>query len=247
MLIEWRNQVPVSKQFDDLYYSQEGGLAESQYVYIAGNNLGLTRFKKFHQTKQTFRIAELGFGTGLNFCATVGTFLENAPHTLQLNYTACEKYPLSAQQIRRSSDAFASPLLKEIFSCLLIQYNPSTPHSHKDAKPLSIKLYDDRIHLQLYLCDVMQMFAQLDEREIFDAWYLDGFAPSKNPEMWTPSVFHSMGKHPMGKYPLEYTSSFATFTAAASIRNALSHAGFEVERYTGFGKKRHMLKGIKKL
>nr|WP_314740036.1 bifunctional tRNA (5-methylaminomethyl-2-thiouridine)(34)-methyltransferase MnmD/FAD-dependent 5-carboxymethylaminomethyl-2-thiouridine(34) oxidoreductase MnmC [uncultured Haemophilus sp.] len=227
------NNTPVSAQFDDIYFSTQDGLAESYYVFQEGNQLWE---RWLACDREHFVIAETGFGTGLNFLAVADKFkqflTENPLHKLQrLYFLSFEKYPLtSAQltQIHASYPQFAI-LSKKLTAC----WNP---------RQVGCQRYHfDQIYLDIWFGDMQESLAQWGDlyNDSVDAWFLDGFSPDKNPEMWNEGLYQQMFRttRPNG--------TFATFTAASDVRRGLQAVGFEVKKRKGFGKKREMLWGVK--
>ncbi len=263
--LEWKQNTPFSKKFDDPYYSLGCGLEESQHVFLNGNKLSQKFIKLV--TNSTFSLAELGFGSGLNFYLSAAEFIKRAPSRSCLNYIACEKYPLSPSQIEKAVKEIITtkpPLISEsesksepkpeqelanVFIEFLSSYNKiiqSPREARISPQFYSIQIMKKRINLQLYLGelrgDVKNMLEDLEQRkQKVDAWFLDGFAPPKNPEMWSKAVFRSMAN--LSKNGTSLTS----YSVAASVRSGLAEVGFSLERKTGFGKKRHMLYGLKPL
>ncbi|MFV0385449.1 tRNA (5-methylaminomethyl-2-thiouridine)(34)-methyltransferase MnmD [Paracoccus sp. (in: a-proteobacteria)] len=206
--LEWREGgVPVSTRFDDPYFSIAGGLAETRHVFLAGNDLPARLRPGFH-------VAELGFGTGLN-CLALAT-LTQVPVVM----TSFEAFPLSTAQMATAHAAF--PELARLAAELRAGWGHQT-------------IRVGQVELNLIPGDVRQTLPRWDGRA--DAWFLDGFSPAKNPEMWTPEVLAEVGRH------TARTGSFATYTAAGHVRRALEAAGFTVTRRPGFGYKRHMSSG----
>jgi tRNA 5-methylaminomethyl-2-thiouridine biosynthesis bifunctional protein len=225
--IEWRDNQPYASLFQDVYFSTDHGLQETEYVFLQGNALN-QRWKNLDQL--TFTIAETGFGTGLNFLCAAKLWLALAPKNAQLHFISTEKYPLSQADITRALALW--PELDLISTALLANY---TLTSQSDA-PLI--LFESRIKLSLLIGDASQVLKTLNHSHtIVDAWFLDGFSPAKNPDMWQPALFKQMAA-------LSNTqSTFATFTSAGDVRRGLIAAGFAVQKRTGFGKKREMLTG----
>ena len=210
--LDWRDDlVPVSRQFDDPYFSLAGGLEETRHVYLSGNNLP-GRFR------DGFHIAELGFGTGLNLLATV--LAHRGPG--HVTYTSFEAFPMSAPDMARALRAF--PELAEIAVTLLAQWAEGATVLHFSHITARIVLGDARATLPTW-------------NGRADAWYLDGFSPAKNPELWSPDLMAEVARHTATE------GTFATYTAAGHVRQALTEAGFTVTRQTGFGRKRHMTTG----
>lgn len=210
--LDWRDDViPVSRQFDDPYFSLAGGLDETHHVFLAGNRLP-DRFR------DGFHIAELGFGTGLNLLATVKAH-RGLGH---LHFTSFEAYPMAASDMSRALQAF--PELADIAGVLLDQWA-------NGARMLRFP----NLTAQVIPGDARQALPAWGKQA--DAWFLDGFSPAKNPELWSPDLLQQVARHtaPGG--------TFATYTAAGHVRRALAEAGFSVSRVPGFGRKRHMTVG----
>ena len=224
--LNWDEQGrPLSRQFDDVYFSRESGLAESQYVFIQHNHLP----ERFAALKDgdTFVIAETGFGTGLNFLCAWQCFVEHAPAGARLQFISVEKYPLQRSDLVQALALW--PQLSELREQLLQQY--VAIHSGFQ----SMQLAHGRVSLTLLIGDVLEMLGQLDGK--VDAWFLDGFAPSKNPEMWNEQVFAQLARLASS------ATTLATFTSAGFVRRGLLAAGFTVTRVPGFGRKFAMLAG----
>lgn len=215
--LDWRDgTLPVSTRFDDPYFSLQGGLEETRHVFLAGNALP-DRFR------DGFRIAELGFGTGLNMLATlIAWHASGQPGTLR--YTSFEAFPLAAPDIARALAAF--PEAQAVAGPFLDQWG-------SDQTRLSLPGMD----LQVILGDARETLPAWVGRA--DAWFLDGFSPAKNPELWSESLMAEVAAHTVPG------GSFATYTAAGHVRRALQAAGFTVDRRPGFGHKRHMTAGHK--
>lgn len=213
--LTWRDDTtPVSTRFDDPYFSLAGGLDEARHVFLAGNDLP----ERLHPG---FAVAELGFGTGLNLIALsllAGQLALPGP----VSFTSFEAYPMSADEARRALSAF--------------------PEALAAAEPLLQALSEGATRFSLGRVEAE--IVQGDARETLprwsgaaDAWFLDGFSPAKNPELWEPDLMAELARHtrPGG--------SFATYSAAGAIRRALDAAGFDVTRTPGFAGKRHMSRG----
>ncbi|PIE46007.1 MAG: hypothetical protein CSA45_01055 [Gammaproteobacteria bacterium] len=217
--------VPKSRQFDDIYFSPVDGAAESVYNFIDGNALA-TRFQQ--SSLNRFTIAETGFGTGLNFFLTLACWHKYAPDKACLHFISVEKYPLTTEQLRK---IYAdNPCYSEFFDAinqLLGQY----PRLEAGCYHLDF----GSVRLTLLFGDASEQFKRYDFTA--DAWFLDGFAPSKNPDMWSPDVFDIIAKRS------RLGTTFATFTAASAIRKGLQATGFTVRKAKGFGSKRERLLG----
>lgn len=220
--------LPVATVFDDIYFNNENGLAESTYVFIQHNDL-LTRWQL--ERERPFVIAESGFGTGLNLLVCWEQFLQHAPADATLHFISFEKHPLTPADLARALAAF--PQLSEPAAELIELYPPAEPGCHRRH------LANGRIILDLWIGDIHQQLpAWLPHAaDSVDAWFLDGFAPDKNPDMWQPELYAAMATSCVAG------ATFATFTAAGSVRRGLQQAGFEVAKVKGFGRKREMLCG----
>ncbi len=209
---QWRDGlIPVSTLFDDPYFSLAGGLAETRHVFLAGNDLP-------RRLRPGFRIAELGFGTGLNLIATALAAAATGP----VRYTSFEAFPMPADDMARALSAF--PELA----------GPAAPLI--DAWARGARRFDlGAIEVEVIEGDARQTLPQWSGRA--DAWYLDGFSPAKNPEMWDAALLAEVARHTAAG------GSFATYTAAGFVRRALQAAGFAVDRVAGYGSKRHMTIG----
>ena len=210
--LDWRDEgIPVSRRFDDPYFSLAGGLDETRHVFLTGNGLP-GRFR------DGFRIAELGFGTGLNLLAVL--LAHRGPG--HLHYTSFEAFPMAAPDIARALEAF--PEVADAAQPFLRQWETGATVLEFPSLTATILLGDARETLPAWGGKA-------------DAWFLDGFSPAKNPELWSPDLMTEVARHtaPGG--------TFATYTAAGHVRRALAAAGFSVSRQPGFGRKRHMSTG----
>ncbi|MCC1492195.1 tRNA (5-methylaminomethyl-2-thiouridine)(34)-methyltransferase MnmD [Cognatishimia sp. F0-27] len=209
--LEWRDGVPVSIRFDDPFYSLQDGLAETRHVFLAGCGLP-DRFR------DGFQIAELGFGTGLNLLAAWSAWrAAGAPGVLR--FTSFEAFPMAADAMIRAQSAF--PEVAEEAATLAPFWR---------AGDTRIAL--ETLEITIVIGDARETVPQWDGRA--DAWFLDGFAPARNPEMWDPALLRAVATH------CAPGARLATYSAAGHIRRALAEAGLEVARVPGFGRKRHM-------
>lgn len=217
----WRDteagRVPISARYDDPYYSLDNGLAETDHVFVAGNDL----FRRFDQP---LHIAELGFGTGLNFLATVRSW-RAAGYQKPLTFTSFEGYPLTRDDAVAALLAF--PEIKPFSADLLAIW---------DAAMAGTAAYSDLITLHVVTGDVRETLPIWTGRA--DAWFLDGFSPAKNPDMWEAPLMQAVADH------TKAGGTLATYTAAGHVRRALEEAGFAITRAPGFGRKRHMTRGV---
>ncbi|KDE40605.1 tRNA (5-methylaminomethyl-2-thiouridylate)-methyltransferase [Nitrincola lacisaponensis] len=223
--LRWQAGVPVSTQFEDIYFNQTGGAAETQHVFIEGNQLP-QRFASL-SAGEHFVIAETGFGTGLNFLVTRQQWLKQANPQATLHFISFEKYPLSRQDIRHIWQDWSE--LNDCQEAFLSQYPAPMEGFY------TLFFDQERIQLTLVLGDLLEQISQLKAR--VDAWFLDGFAPAKNPEMWHPRLFQGMADCSHD------STTLATFTVARSVREGLQQAGFQLSKQPGFGRKREMLCG----
>ncbi len=210
--LTWQDGViPISDRFDDPYFSKQDGLAETQHVFLGGNDLPARLSPGFH-------IAELGFGTGLNLLATVMACPPDTPIT----YTSFEAFPLTTPDIARALTAFPQALAV------------ADPFLAAWAQRLT-RFDLGQIRVQVILGDARDTVPKW--QALADAWFLDGFSPAKNPELWSAELMVDVARHTAPK------GTFATYTAAGHVRRALTEAGFDVIRSAGFGRKRHMTTG----
>lgn len=233
--LSWNEQgTPVSRAFDDVYFSNDNGLEETRYVFLGGNDLP-ERFTR--HTRDLFIVAESGFGTGLNFLTlwqAFDAFQQTQPDAAlqRLHFISFEKYPLTQADLAAAHQRW--PELQPWASQLQREWPVALPGCQR-------LLFDGgRVTLDLWLGDINPLIETFDDslfRQV-DAWFLDGFAPAKNPDMWTPQLFSAMAKL------ARPDATFATFTAAGFVRRGLQEAGFEVTRRKGFGHKREMLCGV---
>lgn len=217
--LEWRNEViPVSTKFDDPYYSLDSGLNETKHVFLSGNDLPNRFCDGFH-------IAELGFGTALNFLAALDAW-RSSGQTGCLNFTSFEAYPMSVEDMQKAHVQF-----------------PEIAHLAHEFSPIWQSLLDTGTasggdyHLTLIIGDARETLKTWSGTA--DCWFLDGFSPAKNPELWEQEVLSEVGKHTVPN------GTAATYTAAGFVRRNLESAGFSVTRIQGYGRKRHMTQARK--
>ena len=228
-----QDNTPVSDKFDDVYFSNQDGLAETHYVFLEGNQLW-ERWVNYQEAH--FVIAETGFGTGLNFFAVTTLFREfrqkypDSP-LKRLYFTSFEKYPLPLDALQQAHLAYP-------------QFSYLAQHLQQHwLNPIQgcYRFHFDETTLDLWFGDMAENLPQLGDymNDKIDAWFLDGFAPSKNPDMWNEHLYQQMFRFtkPQG--------TFATFTAASAVRKGLENAGFNIKKRKGFGKKRECLSGQK--
>jgi tRNA 5-methylaminomethyl-2-thiouridine biosynthesis bifunctional protein len=222
--ITWQDgDVPFSPHFGDIYFNPKDGLGETRYVFLEGNNLPYA-----WQGRENFAIGETGFGTGLNFLA-VWQCWENDPYrSKRLHFVSVEKYPLSRDDMIRAHQSWPE----------LSQYSKQLaeiwPHETMLPGVHRFSLADGDISLTLLIGDAIECWSGYDGN--IDCWFLDGFAPSRNPDMWHPDLFAALAKASSA-----HGASLATFTAARIARDGLESAGFEISKRKGFGYKRDMI------
>ncbi len=213
--LQWRDgHVPVSTRFDDPYFSLENGLAETRHVFLDGNDLP-DRFR------EGFHIGELGFGTGLNML-TAWAAWEEAGHRSPLRFTSFEAFAMTPADMAQALDAF--PSLSAWRDRFLQVW---TGGGSCDLGTL---------HLTVVKGDARRTLPDWTGRA--DAWFLDGFSPAKNPELWGEPLLSDVARHTSAG------GTVATYTAAGFVRRGLAKAGFEISRVPGYGRKRHMVRGV---
>ncbi len=213
----WRDGRLWSLRYDDGFTQKEDPLAESQHVFIEGNQL-LQRW----QNRDTFCIAELGFGTGRNFLNCCQQF--TGP---KLIYWATELHPLPAnillQVHARSPLQYLSNQLAAIWTTL-------RPHG------LQIIKFTPSVELHLWLGSSLSGLEQTEMQ--FDAWFLDGFSPKRNPDMWSPSIITQLARLS------QPGTTLATYSVASSLQRDLRQAGFDLKLRQGSGGKRQVLAAV---
>jgi tRNA 5-methylaminomethyl-2-thiouridine biosynthesis bifunctional protein len=209
----------ISLDYGDIYFQRGRGLEESRHVFLEGNSLP-ARFRGLEH--ESFHIAELGFGSGLNFLLTAQAFAREAAPSARLVYAAVEKHPVRREDLEKIYSHFDLPDA----AALLDQYPPLVEGFHH------LQFCQSRIRLMLLLGDVEDLMPEVRGR--FDAWYLDGFSPAKNPAMWQEKLFPLIAERtgPGG--------TVATFSAAGHVRRGLESSGFTVRKTRGYGVKRDM-------
>jgi tRNA 5-methylaminomethyl-2-thiouridine biosynthesis bifunctional protein len=233
--IEWRDGQPFAATFQDVYFSSDNGLLETDHVFLQSNDLS-ARWQQL--PAPLFTIAETGFGTGLNFLCAVNLWLKTSPLQACLHFISVEKYPLSADDIKTALQLW--PELHQLSEPFINGYAYLLQGNE------SVMLFDDRVKLTLLIGDATLRLKELNLRDTnlaiasnqaINAWFLDGFSPAKNPEMWQGALFTQMA------LLSDEETTFATFTSAGEVRRNLMAAGFIVKKRAGFGKKREMLYG----
>lgn len=212
-----------SRSVEDIYFSADGGIEETRHVFLGGNYLPQRWMGRLR-----FTIGEIGFGTGLNFLTTWQAFEDSVIEPdARLFYVSTEREPFSPAQLAQALMHF--PQLAPYAAHLAARYPIRLPGWHRIAF--------DRVVLWLGFGDAADLFSDFQAQ--MDAWYLDGFAPAKNPEAWSAEIFAHI------KRLSAADATCATFSAAAEVRAHMEHAGFKPEKTSGYGKKRDMLRGDK--
>lgn len=222
--IEWHEgDMPYSPVFGDHFYSRADGRAECDHVFINGN-----RLPERWQGRRQFTVAELGFGTGLNFCETWRQWRENRPADGRLLFVSFEKYPLASNDIDRALSVW--PQLSDCREQLVAHWSSAT------AEFVRID-FDDTIALELHVGDAHICLSHW--RDEADAWFLDGFAPDRNEAMWSQDLMAQVFDHTVPG------GTFATYTAAGWVRRNLEAAGFSISKQPGYAGKRDMTTGTR--
>ncbi|OIR16167.1 tRNA 5-methylaminomethyl-2-thiouridine biosynthesis bifunctional protein MnmC [mine drainage metagenome] len=225
-MLHWKDGQPFSDRYGDVYFSTDSGVEETRHVFLRGNRLA-DRFAAL-KVGENFCIGETGFGTGLNFLCALQLFEQSAPPGASLDFFSVEKFPLSDEELRAAWALW--PELNEQTKTLLARWHRRVPGWNR------WNFAGGRVRLTLAVADVDEALPQLPAGCV-DAWFLDGFSPARNPEMWSDAVLSNMARASCAG------ATFATYTSAGWVRRGLQQAGFAVERVRGFGRKREMLRG----
>ena len=224
--LDWDDQGrPHSRVFDDVYFSDQSGLEETRYVFLEQNRLQ-ARFAALPAGGRLV-IGETGFGTGLNFLCAWQLFEQHAVAGARLHFVSVEKSPLSHADLQRA--LLLWPELQPFAAQLLAQYIAIHPGFQR------LVLDNGRVTLTLLIGDALEQLPQLDAQ--IDAWFLDGFAPAKNPDMWTAELFAELARLAAPG------STISTFTSTGWVRRLINAAGFKMKRTPGIGHKWEILRG----
>ncbi|MDH0836962.1 FAD-dependent 5-carboxymethylaminomethyl-2-thiouridine(34) oxidoreductase MnmC [Acinetobacter johnsonii] len=231
--LEWQQidgiDVPVSKQFGDVYFSKDNGLLETRHVFLNGNDLPerLSNLQPF----EYFSVGETGFGTGLNILALWQLWQQVRPNNhSHLHAISVEKFPLSKTDLIRALNVW--PDLKPIADQLIAQY----PHPIAGCHRLNFP--EERFSLDLWLGDAQDVFPSMAKTSSVNAWFLDGFAPACNPDIWEEQVLnHIVRLSGIG-------TTFSSFSVAGVLKRGLTQHGISISRPRGYKHKREMLKAI---
>ena len=222
-----KNNTLFSEEFDDLYSSAKGAVAECNHVFIKGNNLN-ERFENLGENSK-FYIGEIGFGIGINFLTTCKSWLNHTKQNQVLEFYSFDKYLFRLSDFKKLN--VSCPDLKEYISELERNY----PRNIQGAQKIS--LFGGRIILNLIIGEIDSTQEYIKLMNKVDAWYLDGFSPSKNPDLWSIKLFKCIHKS------CHENTTFSTYTSSGLVKNNLTESGFNHSRAMGFSDKRHMLKG----
>ncbi|BDC39971.1 bifunctional tRNA (5-methylaminomethyl-2-thiouridine)(34)-methyltransferase MnmD/FAD-dependent 5-carboxymethylaminomethyl-2-thiouridine(34) oxidoreductase MnmC [Paraburkholderia terrae] len=219
------NGTPYSPRHDDIYHSAVGALAQAEYVFLKGNELP-SRWQK----RRVFTVLETGFGMGINFLVTWAAWRADPDRCERLHFVSTEKHPFSRDDLLAASaaavaDASIAPLAQQLVDA----WPTLVPGTHR------LEFEEGRVTLTLVFGDAAQTLHSLWLRA--DAFYLDGFSPAKNPELWTPAILKALARLAGDD------ATFATYTSAGDVKRGLQQAGFEYRKVDGFGWKRAMLVG----
>ncbi len=231
---------PYSEQFNNIYFDSESGYQQSEQVFIVGNDLS----KRIKQANNSFVIAETSFGSALNFLLTLQAYQEIQKESAdnqyaKLTFISVEKYPLTKAQLAKSLQVL--PQLRHFTDLLLAQYPEFESESGDEAiKEFSLKFFNGQVTLKVIIDDAAAGLAKIrtTNNGLVDTWYLDGFSPAKNPQMWTEKLFEQIGR--LSKQQ----ASIATFTVAGFVKRHLQNAGFRTQKKTYLDNKHEMLTGI---
>ena len=221
--LAFSGDTPYSTLYQDVYHSADGGLGQARHVFLQGCGL-----PGAWAGRETFTLLETGFGTGLNFLATWLAWRTDSARSQRLHYLSVEKHPFSAADLRRLHAAW--PELASLSSNLIKRWPPLVSGFYR------LEFDEGRVQLTLMLGDASVCLPQLEAR--LDAFYLDGFSPDRNADLWQPDVFDQLSRL------ANPGATAASYTVAASVRNGLEQAGFRVAKRTGYGRKRHCLTGV---
>ncbi|MCY4312114.1 MAG: bifunctional tRNA (5-methylaminomethyl-2-thiouridine)(34)-methyltransferase MnmD/FAD-dependent 5-carboxymethylaminomethyl-2-thiouridine(34) oxidoreductase MnmC [Gammaproteobacteria bacterium] len=223
MILEIIDHTPYSGIYRDIYFSRENGLEESRHVFLKGNDLPAR-----WMDKPVFTVAETGFGTGLNFLATWQLWRRHSDDNSRLHYISLEKHPLDVRTLRLCHALF--PELEPLSRQLCQQWLSTLTGFYRFV------LDAGRVTLTLCHGEARHVLGELIAK--VDCWYLDGFSPTRNPDMWSRPVFREIARLSSAG------TTIATFTVASLVRQSLLDNGFHIRKVPGFGKKREMLTGV---
>ncbi|OQA30233.1 MAG: tRNA 5-methylaminomethyl-2-thiouridine biosynthesis bifunctional protein MnmC [Betaproteobacteria bacterium ADurb.Bin341] len=215
---------PYSARYNDVYHTRAGGPEQARHVFLAGNDLPAR-----WQNRPKFTLLETGFGLGLNFLTTWMAWQNDPQRCLHLHFISVEKHPVSADDLAKAHATWPE---FEPYATQLRQCWPAL-----EAGNHRIELAKGQMILDLILGDALEALTTLQAQ--VDAFYLDGFAPDKNPELWSPALFKTLAKLAAPG------ATLATWSVAGHVQRGLNAAGFVTEKHPGFAGKRQMLAGAR--
>ncbi|WP_341274767.1 tRNA (5-methylaminomethyl-2-thiouridine)(34)-methyltransferase MnmD [Rhodocyclus gracilis] len=245
---------PFSEAYGDVYHTRTGGLGQACHVFLGGNDL-----PRRWQGRDGFVILETGFGLGLNFLATWATWRADPERSQTLHFISCEKHPFLRDDLQRAhalaetghtdpdaiqseaaQDGTAPPessraetqlaqAILNLADTLCLHWPTLTEGRH------DIAFEEGRVRLTLLFGDASDTLQHLPE--LADAFFLDGFSPAKNPELWSAELLALVSQHAAP------AASLATWSVASGVRHALADQGWQLKKTPGFRGKREMLQG----
>lgn len=234
--LEWQDDgAPFSARYGDVYFSRNGGLAETNHVFLEANHLQ-QRWLELDQQESpgVFTIAELGFGTGLNFLACWRLWQQTDCQRLRLHFVSCEKHPMSLPAITRALQQW--PELSEFSAHLLARYPDHSAGYHRLLMPQLSTQTRSAVTLDLYYGDALTTLQQQSSPDAkVDAWFMDGFSPSLNPDLWSEALLQTIAAF------CKAGSTLSSYSVTGRVVRALKALGYRVEKRQGFGPKRQML------
>ena len=219
-VLEFKDGVPYSAAYGDIYHSADGGPGQSHHVFLQGCGL-----PQAWAARTAFVVLETGFGTGLNFLTTWAAWRDDPARPARLHFLSVEKHPFNAGDLAQLHAQW--PEFSMLSSELLANWPTLTPGFHR------IPLDGGRVQLTLMLGDALDCLPQVQAD--VDAFYLDGFAPDCNVDLWQARLFDELARL------ASPGATAATYTVAAPVRQGLVEAGFVCDKRTGYGRKRHCL------
>ena len=223
--LQWVEGQLWSGRYGDVYFPRERGVEQARHVFLDGNRLA-ERFAAL-APHEHFTIGETGFGSGLNFLCAWNLFVRTAPPDARLHVLSTELHPFEADEFAEALSPWTelAPLASEL--CAQLVSLPPAWHRCVFA--------DGRVTLTLLVGDARETLREADAA--VDAWFLDGFSPARNPDIWSDAVIAQVARLSRPG------STCSTWSVAGDVRRRLRAAGFIVKRAPGFGTKRSMLRG----
>ncbi|NKB31907.1 MAG: bifunctional tRNA (5-methylaminomethyl-2-thiouridine)(34)-methyltransferase MnmD/FAD-dependent 5-carboxymethylaminomethyl-2-thiouridine(34) oxidoreductase MnmC [Pseudomonadales bacterium] len=217
---------PYSEDYADIYFSADDPMAESQHVFLNGTHL--RERLKVHKEK-VFTVGEIGFGSGLNFLQTWKLWRELNSNNTTLHYIAFEKHLLHKDDLQHIFKLW--PDLSESSERLLAQFPVASSGCHR-------LILENGLILDLHFGEALDRLSKLDKRSGINSWFLDGFAPKNNVDLWQPALLTEIARLS------NIGTTLASYSVAGDFRRGLESLGFMTEKLEGFGSKRHMLSAV---